>query len=165
MKKPVWLRAVGWIDLGLWLFCALAVFAVFVNPVALFGAIWILYIFAPVAFALFCLWAIVSGIVWSATKNARIQAAVTRDVVERVVLERTPPVEFPIARTGIVCGKCGNYAAVLHCHRHSESLCWRCAVKTDTGTCTYIIANRLAKPMTEGKPQYPRVRTSPLNLS
>lgn len=163
MKKPVWLRLVGWVDLALCLLCAVLLVAGLTTPAVAIPAISLTYIFAPPAFALFCLWAIVSGIVWSATKSVRIQAAVTRDVVGQALAARSAPVELPTARTGIVCAKCGNYSAVLHCNRHKESVCWRCAVKTDTPECAYILANRKVR---IGELQLNRtVRTSPLSVT
>lgn len=161
MKKPLWLRLVGWLDLALWLWCALAILGTFAYPPFFFLAAWVLYLFAPAAFALFCLWAIVSGIIWSSAKNARIQAAVTRDVAERVVSARTLPTELPTAQTGIACAKCKGYAAVLHCQRHNESVCWRCAVMTDSPDCAYVLANRRQR--VDGQRRVQRVATSPLS--
>lgn len=157
MRKPLWLRAVGWVDLALWLWCVFVLYEAFTKgPLAIlfFG----IYLFLSVAFALFCLWAIVSGIVWSANKNARVQAAVTRDVVKRMAAERGVQVELPTARTGIVCARCGSYAAVLHCSRHNESLCWRCAVVADSPDCAYILAYRVGSQQHRQK-----VPTSPLS--
>jgi hypothetical protein len=160
MKKPIWLRVLGWIDLAAWLWVALVLYQFFTRGP---GAILIIgiWLYLGFAFALFCLWAIVSGITWSAAKNARMQAAVTRDAVRRLAPERGPAIEFPTAQTGIACAQCGNFAAVLHCTRHNESICWRCAVHGDSPECVYILANRARQ--VDGQRRAQPVVTSPFS--
>jgi hypothetical protein len=159
-KKPIWLRAVGWIDFAVWLWTALVLYQFFTRGP---GAILMIgiWLYLVVAFALFCLWAIVSGMIWSASKNARMQAAVTRDAMKRLASDKGLAVEFPTAQTGIACAKCGSYAAVLHCNRHGESVCWRCAVKGDSPECLYILANR--QQAVAAQRRLDPVHTSPLS--
>jgi hypothetical protein len=144
----------------LWLWCAFVLYEFLARGP--FAVLFIrIYLFAAAAFTLFSLWAVVSGVVWSATRNAKIQAAVTRDVVMRTLSPRAAPVELPTARTGIVCAKCGDYAAVPHCDCHNESICWRCAVKTDTAECAYTLTNRRLR--IDGRERGQAVYTSPLS--
>lgn len=165
MRKPWWMRAMGWLAL---LVFAMNCFVLYeystslqfhgqeLGVVGLWG----------IGFILGLAWAASSAAVWLINRNARTQAAVTRDVIERTLAGRleTAKLELPLAETGVVCNGCKSVRAVIHCSSHRLTLCWRCAIQHDSPVCGYIIANRLAKPAREGKQEPHRVMTGPLNL-
>lgn len=151
MRKPWWLRLVG--------------VAVFLLLLALIGS-WFLppssldrtqliesqFVLVFITFVLSVVWALASAVLWAIRKNARAQAAVSRDVISDTIKKLRPePVRAAASpgtepwdnpSTKIKCDGCGRYHALLLCRAHNLFMCFPCVARHDTNACFYGAAGR-----------------------
>ncbi|MGH9352184.1 MAG: hypothetical protein ACRD2G_08505 [Terriglobia bacterium] len=169
MKKPIWMRLLGWVVVLAWgmaAFCLWGALGPRHDILLLYPA----YMLAIGGVMLFFLWAVCSAIVWAANRQARTSAAVMRGSMAGL----TPP-PAPHVRAGqgdglprwagksavTSCYHCPA-PAVLHCCRHEANLCWQHLLTHDSDECTYIRAERVVR-QDGGAAEAPRrTATSPI---
>lgn len=151
MKKPWWLRLIGFVAL----LSALAlVVSIAISP-GLLRMPWMLPVLMAwtlMTVGLFMAWVLIGGMIWVANRSARAQAAITCDVLADLAkrmqtLTVTDP-DVPGSGTwenpptGIICDTCSRPNAMLHCEKHKVTLCFPCTGKHDAEECLYIAADR-----------------------
>lgn len=151
MRKPIWVRAIGWAG---WLM--VAVFGVTfyawygsANDSALAAGGTVALV---IALALFVVWGLISFILKVIGWNARAQAdkaSLTLQGLGRVAnLAPAPAAPAPRADvwdnppTRVKCDGCGRYHAIMICGAHRQYLCFPCMARHDQHDCSYVAAGR-----------------------
>jgi hypothetical protein len=151
MKKPWWLRLIGWVAL---ISAFLLGASVAISPAFFMGPrmLPILVAWAAVTVGLFMAWVLIVGMIWVATRSVRTQAALTFEVLAdsfKIVQPEMAPAAprrslWDNPATGIICNGCKRPHAMLYCKNHKKLLCFPCAGKHDSEDCLYIAADRHA---------------------
>lgn len=151
MKKPWWLRLIGWGALISTFFLGVSVA---ISPAFFMGPrmLPVLVAWAAVTVGLFMAWVLIVGMIWVATRSVQTQAALTFEVLAdsfKIAQPETAAAAHPTSlwdnpATGIICSGCKRPHAMLYCKKHKKLLCFPCAGKHDKEDCLYIAADRHA---------------------
>ncbi|MGH9378987.1 MAG: hypothetical protein ACRD1I_09325 [Terriglobia bacterium] len=169
MKKPIWMRLVGWASLVLWALAGWGLYS-YSHGYPTTASALVIFLFMFLAGALGIVWIICSALTWAITRQARVGAAVMRDSMAGL----TPP-PAPHVRAGqgdglprwagksavTSCYHCAQ-PAVLHCCRHEANLCWQHLLTHDSDECTYIRAERVVRQAASAAEAPRRTATSPI---
>lgn len=153
MKKPIWLRLLGWVDAVLWLFWFVFMFEIEQGHTgATYG--FAALVFGAPAFCLGFAWAIMSTILWGMNRQVKVGAAVMRDAVGRAMKVPSPRTHRQNMKVATPswngkapvpsCSYCAG-PSVLHCRCHEASLCWEHLLTHDSDECAYIRAERTVR--------------------
>lgn len=169
MKKPAWMRLVGWLALVLWALAG-ACFYSYAHGNNADGVAVLIILLALGALVLSASWFVCSALTWGINRQVRTQAAVLRDVMGAGSPKAAAP---PPRRNGDaaiaaapgtvvpVCFKC-QAPSVLHCCRHEANVCWRCMLTHDSDECTYIQSVRVVPADLRAPGERRFVATSPI---
>lgn len=170
MKKPWFVRLIGWVDLAFWVLLVFTVYT-WAEGFHTWQVSLGLWFSGFAAVVLFVVWAVPSALLWGMQRHAIAQAAALAGgaaasapraplrpvAAPRAVPQQTPGLIVP------VCDGCKS-ASILHCCRHEQNFCWPCLARHDSDECTYIKSWRVVPPDARAtEERRGRMATSPLS--